>query len=46
MHFLPYSVAGTVIVQLVEERMDFSVTSLFTVWVYVYSVRGLKDIHI
>lgn len=30
-------------------RMDFSVTSLFTVWVYVYfsrySVRGLKDIH-
>lgn len=51
MHFLSYSVAGTVIVHtVIEKRMDFSVTSLFTVWVYVYfssySVRGFKDISI
>lgn len=51
MHFLSYSVAGTVIVHtVIEKRMDFSVTYPFAVWVYVYfssySVRGFKDISI
>jgi len=43
-HFLSYSVAGTVIVQLLEKRMGFSLMSLFRVCVYFsrYSVRGFK----
>lgn len=31
MHFLSYSMAGTVIVQFMEKRIDLSVTSLFRV---------------
>lgn len=42
MHFLSYSMAGTVIVQLVEKRMDFSVTSLFTGDSRTYVFKTIK----